>query len=194
MVLILGFPMFRSMVCSIEGVGEVLIEHSKRARRLSLSVMPGRVRVAVPRGVALERGRDFAVSRKDWIRHHCGRMKSIMEARSASTKDLPPIADQYAAMRKILDRLEVLSTRHNMPYARAIVRNQKTRWGSCSMQKTISLNINLARLPGHLMDYVIVHELLHTRIRGHGPDFWYSLDSLLGDARALRKELRGYSF
>ena len=80
-----------------------------------------------------------------------------------------------------------------LPYAGVTVRNQKTRWGSCSMRGTISLNINLARLPGVLMDYVILHELLHTKVRGHGNGFWQRLDMLVGDARGLRGELGKYS-
>jgi predicted metal-dependent hydrolase len=61
------------------------------------------------------------------------------------------------------------------------------------MRDTISLNINLVRLPEGLMDYVIIHELLHTKIRGHGNRFWQRLDMLVGDARGQRKELRKYS-
>ena len=61
------------------------------------------------------------------------------------------------------------------------------------MQGAISLNINLARLPEKLMDYVIIHELLHTKIRGHGKDFWRNLDLLLVNARGLKKELNNYS-
>ncbi len=65
--------------------------------------------------------------------------------------------------------------------------------GVAALRDTISLNINLARLPQALMDYVIIHELLHTKIRGHGSGFWQRLDMLLGDARGLRSELRKYS-
>ncbi len=185
--------MGKSAVLGIDGVGPVLIEHSNRARRMSISVSPGGVRVAVPQGVSLRRGKDFALSRKDWIRHHCGRMELMVEAGSASSSGLPPLTDRQAARNRIVRRLDELSARYNLPYATVTVRSQKTRWGSCGVRKTISLNINLARLPGRLMDYVIVHELLHTKIRGHGSEFWRCLGRILPHALELRKELGRYS-
>jgi predicted metal-dependent hydrolase len=182
-----------SEVFTLDGVADVLVEHSTRARRISISVRPGSVRVAVPLGVSLAQGRKFALSKKDWIRCHCSRMDLIARARSDAAGNLPLIMDFAEARNKIVARLDDLSDRYCLPYASVTIRNQKTRWGSCSMRNTISLNINLARLPERLMDYVIIHELLHTKIRGHGKGFWQRLDMLVGDARGLRKELTKYS-
>lgn len=177
----------------IDGVGEVLVEHSRRARRMSISVRPSRVRVAVPVGVALSRGKDFAFAKKEWIRRHLRRMKSPARTQAGEACYLPPMTDRKIARNKIIARLDELAAQHGLPYTRVSIRNQKTRWGSCSMRGAISLNINLARLPVKLMDYVIIHELLHTKIKGHGKDFWQRLDVLVGDAKGLRTELRRYS-
>jgi predicted metal-dependent hydrolase len=185
--------MMKAFVFFLDGVGDVLVEHSARARRVSISIRPGSVRVAVPLGVALARGQKFALSKKDWIKSHCNRIELIAKTRSETACNLPPIMDYAAARNKIVTRLDELSKKYSLPYAGVTVRNQKTRWGSCSIRHTISLNINLARLPGELMDYVIIHELVHTKIRGHGNGFWQRLDMLLGDARGLRSELRKYS-
>ena len=185
--------MMRTFVFSLDGVGDVLVEHSTRARRVSISVRPGSVRVAVPLGVALARGQKFALSKKDWIKSHCKRMELIARARSETACNLPLIMDFAAARNKIVTRLDELSALYCLPYAGVTIRNQKTRWGSCSIRDTISLNINLARLPEGLMDYVIIHELLHTKIRGHSNGFWQRLDMLVGDARGLQKELRKYT-
>ena len=185
--------MSESFVFSLDGVGDVLVEHSTRARRVSISVRPDSVRVAVPLGVALARGQKFALFKKDWIKSHCNRMVLIAKAQSDTACNLPLIMDFAAARNKIVTRLDELSTQYCLPYAGVTVRNQKTRWGSCSIRDTISLNINLARLPEGLMDYVIIHELLHTKIRGHGNEFWQRLDMLVSDARGLRGELRKYS-
>jgi predicted metal-dependent hydrolase len=72
------------------------------------------------------------------------------------------------------------------------VRSQKTRWGSCSFNNNISLNVKLTRLPQELIDYVILHELAHTRIKNHGREFWKMLDGLIGDAKKLDRRLREY--
>jgi predicted metal-dependent hydrolase len=109
-----------------------------------------------------------------------------------SAKRIEVITNRKEAREKIVKRLHELSALHGLPYGRVMVRNQRTRWGSCSARGTISLNIKLARLPEELMDYVILHELLHTRIRGHTREFWRGLDALVGDAGGLRKELRSY--
>jgi len=177
---------------AIDGVGEVLVEHSKRAQRLRITVKPSGVRVAVPVGMALSRGRSFARANKEWIRGHLRRMDTIARHHVESARGIGVITNRKKAREKILKRLDELSEHNGLPYRSAMVRNQKTRWGSCSERKTISLNIKLASLPEELMDYVIIHELLHTRIMGHTKEFWRALDALVGDARRLRKELKRY--
>ena len=92
----------------------------------------------------------------------------------------------------LLQRLEMLAARHGYTYNKVYVRNQKTRWGSCSARNNISLNVNLVRLPEALIDYVILHELVHTRIRDHGPAFWDELDRRIARARQLDRQLREY--
>ncbi len=181
------------MKISLHEVGDVLVEHSHRAHRVSLTVSPSRVRVAVPAGFPLLAGVDFARARRDWIVRHRQRLENLVACCSGVEQALPRLDDIPGACAKIVNRLEALSRKTGLPYGRVTIRNQKTRWGSCSMRGDISLNINLARLPGHLMDYVILHELLHTRIGGHGRAFWAGLGRLAGDARGLRAELRRYS-
>lgn len=86
------------------------------------------------------------------------------------------------------------SARFGLPYNKVKVTKARSRWGSCSFQKNICLSYNLMLLPVHLMDYVILHELAHTREMNHGSRFWALLDQLTdGKALALRKELNSYS-
>lgn len=90
-------------------------------------------------------------------------------------------------------RLAVLSQRHGLPYSRVSVNAARTRWGSCSTRKSINLSLFLLLLPSHLIDYVLLHELCHTREMNHGPRFWTLLDRLTeGRAQALRTELRNF--
>ncbi|MCK9239023.1 SprT family zinc-dependent metalloprotease [Desulfocurvus sp.] len=82
-------------------------------------------------------------------------------------------------------RLRALSSALGLPYCALRVRAQKTRWGSCSASGTISLNCTLLLLPPELADYVLYHELCHTRYLNHSPDYWKLLESLLPGARTL---------
>lgn len=91
-------------------------------------------------------------------------------------------------------RTAELARKHNLAFNNISFRDQKTRWGSCSGENNISLSIQLMRLPSHLCDYVILHELAHTIHKNHGPQFWKFLDKLCNQkAILLRKELRNFS-
>ena len=180
------------MNVDIDGVASVIVERNDRCRHMRITVSPGSVRVSVPRGVSLEAGRAFALARRQWIQKHIARIKKLEMAHEELLQDLPPITDVNAARDKIIARCEELAQKTGLSYTRLTIRNQKTRWGSCSSAGTISLNIKLARLPDKLLDYVILHELVHTRIKGHGSAFWDELDSYAGDAKSLRRELRQY--
>lgn len=91
------------------------------------------------------------------------------------------------------ERLRALSVLHDLPFNRCKVNVSKGRWGSCSTRKDINLSCYLMLLPSHLREYVMLHELCHTREMNHGPRFWELLDSLTGGrAKELRNELKAY--
>ncbi|MCK5170992.1 MAG: DUF45 domain-containing protein, partial [Bacteroidales bacterium] len=86
-----------------------------------------------------------------------------------------------------------IAEKHNLKFNKVFIKNAKTLWGSCSAVNNINLNLHLLRLPDHLIDYVIIHELCHTVEKNHGKRFWKLMDTILGDAKKLSKELRSYS-
>jgi len=179
----------------ISGVGEILLEHSHRAKYMNLSIRPFRgIRVAVPRGVSLESAEAFALSKTDWIIRHLPRLKAMEQSlrERQKTQSIIPI-DRPAAKARLIKRLDELSQKHGLPYNRVFVKSQKTRWGSCSAKKNINLNIQLAGLPEALMDYAIVHELVHTKILNHSRDFWEELENRLPGALRFDRELRKYA-
>lgn len=89
--------------------------------------------------------------------------------------------------------LSALSERYCLPFKRVKITGSKGRWGSCSAAGSINLSCYLMLLPPHLMDYVLLHELAHTREMNHGPRFWELLDSLTeGQAHSLRAELKRF--
>ena len=82
---------------------------------------------------------------------------------------------------------------HNLPYKAVKINNSQGRWGSCSATKSINLSFYLMLLPKHLIDYVLLHELCHTREMNHGDKFWQLLDKLTDNrSQALRAELKNY--
>jgi predicted metal-dependent hydrolase len=85
-----------------------------------------------------------------------------------------------------------LAQKHGFKYNKLFIRNQGTRWGTCSSKNNISLNMNLIRLPQELQDYAILHELVHTKHKNHSKKFWAEMDKLVRDAKKLRKRMKEY--
>ena len=84
-----------------------------------------------------------------------------------------------------------LAEQYGLSYRSVTIRNTVSKWGSCSARNDLSLSIHLMRLPDHLIDYIITHELCHTVYHNHGPRFHALLDRLTGGRHAeLRKEMR----
>ena len=90
------------------------------------------------------------------------------------------------------NRLKGLAMMHNFSYTSVQIKQLRGRWGSCDSHQNIVLNLFLMQLPWDLIDYVLIHELTHTEIMRHGPDFWDAMQRVLPEAKALRKEMRSY--
>ena len=182
----------QSIFIHIEPIGRVLFARSARARCLNISIKPFRgVRVAMPRTASLRQAENFVQTKLTWISKHLERMR-ILERQHRMAAENTPVIDRDAAYLQLSARLDALATRHGFTYNRLCIRYQKTRWGSCSATNNISLNGRLVLLPDRFIDYVLLHELLHTRIKNHGQGFWKELDRLTGDAKGLARSLRSY--
>jgi predicted metal-dependent hydrolase len=108
-------------------------------------------------------------------------------AREACVRALRRQAEQL-----LPQRLANLAMAHGFSYAGVSVKRLKSRWGSCDQHGQIVLNLFLMQLPWELIDYVLLHELTHTRILRHGPPFWKAMAEVLPAAPALKKKLRNY--
>ena len=93
----------------------------------------------------------------------------------------------------LAERTQQLANRHCFKPNRISIRNQKTRWGSCSNSKTISLNWRLIQVPAFVRDYVILHELVHLEYLDHSPSFWTRLNQLCHNLQAAELWLNEYS-
>lgn len=94
-------------------------------------------------------------------------------------------AKQYLSV-----RLVQLAEQHDFTFNRLFIREQKTRWGSCSSRGNISLNWKLVKAPVFVSDYVILHELAHTEIMNHSPAFWQRVEALVPEYQKAKDWLR----
>ena len=171
----------------LEDIGPVLFERSLRAQHININIKPqSGVRVAVPKGISFRKAINFAKSKTSWIQRHQKRLKALLEKK----KRIGEVSNVSAAKELLCARLKVLAKQYEYEFNRVFIRQQKTRWGSCSAKNNINLNLKLVLLPTRLMDYVMLHELVHTRYKNHGPLFWEELDRITGDAKGLSKKVK----
>jgi len=129
------------------------------------------------------------MSKIPWVNRHLERLRKLQQ-------DYPQTnltaASKAKAKTMLTVRLDYLARKYGYTYNKLFIRNQKTKWGTCSSKNNISLNVSLVRLPQELQDYVILHELVHTKHKNHGKKFWAEMGRLVGDAKRLKKEMRKY--
>lgn len=109
------------------------------------------------------------------------------------TMDLRPALEAHLrkrAAQELPGRLLELARRHGLNVRRITVRNQRTRWGSCSRRGTISLNWRLIQTPDHVRDYICVHELAHLLEMNHSERFWRQVERLCPEYRAAERWLK----
>jgi predicted metal-dependent hydrolase len=183
-----------SRTINIDGIGSILLEHSTRVKQTTVSVKPRKgVVVAVPIKVSFEEAIEFVNRNEPWIRKTVAKIQQT-ENHEKELAELFSNIDEQKAQKTLMTRLQVLAKKHGFTYGNVSIRDQNTRWGSCSQKNTISLNTKLVALPKDLMDYVILRELVHTRIHSEGSRFWAELDKYVGNgnSKTMASRLREY--
>ena len=170
-------------------IGTIKYIGNNRAKRIIISVKPEYVRVVIPKRQSFKNAQKFVESRLDWIRTN----KQNMDLELKKRNELPEI-DRKVARKILCRRIGELAQLHKFVYNRVSIRKQKTRWGSCSSKDNINLNANLLHLPSELMDYVLLHELVHTRVKDHSKDFWDELNTIVPNARQVDRRLKDYQY
>ncbi len=175
-------------------IGKVSFVKSRRARRFTLTVKPWRgVRITLPWHSAYRDAEAFLLQNTDWLREKL-KASGLYEAANSPVAGGQTKHIEDELRRKALvylpGRTEELAREHGFSYGRVSVRRSRTRWGSCSAINNINLSLFLMQLPSHLIDYVILHELVHTIHKNHSADFWKRLEMHTGNARGLAREVK----
>ena len=174
--------------------GEIKV-YLKRSRRKTISVEIERdlsVLVRAPLRMSEREIRRFLRDNEDWVRKHRDALAvklkenegidrltpdEIRELASEAKKDIPPRVERYALL-------------IGVTYGRITIRNQKTRWGSCSSKGNLNFNCLLMLAPEEHRDYVIVHELCHRKQMNHSRRFWDEVERVMPDYKKSVKWFR----
>ncbi len=168
------------------------IRRNLRSRSVRISIL-GRdeVMVSAPRYVSEAAIDRFVRSKSEWIRAKLAAFAMLPEHLFLKSSKKAFEAHKAAALKLATERITHFNRVYMFSYKKVSIRNQKSRWGSCSKTGTISFNYKLALLQSHLADYIVVHELCHLGEMNHSKKFWMLVARTLPDYARLRAELNG---
>jgi len=153
----------------------------------------GAITLVKPRWVSFDRAEKFLIDKRAWL------MKKItfFEENSYFTHEaIIPLSRREFLKKRFLveklvrERLAYFNNFYNFSYNKVSVRNQKTRWGSCSRRGALSFNVRLGDLSPELRDYITVHELCHLKEFNHSAAFWKLVASHVPDYLIRHKKLK----
>lgn len=134
----------------------------------------------------------FLNEKSDWIEKHIqmqrARIENAKNTQQLTEEEIRKLAEK--ALEVIPKRVAHYAKQMGVTYGRITIRNQKTRWGSCSSKGNLNFNCMLMLLPPEIQDYVVVHELCHRKEMNHSPRFWAEVEKVLPDYQTRRKWLK----
>lgn len=170
--------------------GEVIVRKSPLAKNIRFSISTsGRLQMSVPAYTSTFLAKRFLNSNREMIREKLplGRPEE-QRARDYQKKVLMKKAREYLPY-----RLEYFAKLYGYNYDKCRLSHANTRWGSCSSNRTISLNIGLMNVPEELRDYVILHELAHLNHMDHSKEFWAEVGRHDKNYKTHERRLKGFS-
>lgn len=131
----------------------------------------------------------FIMSKKAWIDKQVDKVKHLSVPDKQKTKS-EFIRLKPQARKLVSERLAFYNRHYKYRWTNIAIRNQSTRWGSCSRNGRLSFNFRLATVSPDLLDYVVVHELCHLKHMNHSQKFWELVGETLPNYKNFRKKLR----
>ena len=157
----------------------------RQARRYVMRVRPdGAVRVTIPRGGSQAEARRFADRHREWAL----RQRATMIAAKRPPHVERALREQ--AQHELPPQLLALAATHGLSVTRVTIRDQRSRWGSCSPKGHIALNYRLMLLPVAVREYILVHELMHLKQADHSRKFWRLVAAACPGFREAERWLR----
>lgn len=170
---------------------EYSIIHSKRKTMALQITRDGRVVVRCPMRMPDCKAREFAESHKEWIEANYKKVQERISSKPVFTEQ--QIKAYRKQARKVLtEKTMQWAEKMGVDYGRIAIRQQATRWGSCSVKGNLNYNWKLILLPEELQDYVVVHELAHRTEMNHSPRFWRIVEREIPDYLSRRRQLRNF--
>ena len=162
-----------------------------RCRRKSVGIQierSGEITVRAPLRMPEAEIMKVLESKRSWIEKTLQKVELREQEPKLTRAEVDALADQ--ALKVIPPKVAERAKQIGVTYGRITIRNQKTRWGSCSAQGNLNFNCLLMLCPEDVIDYVIVHELCHRKELNHSPRFWAEVERVLPDYKQPLKWLK----
>lgn len=163
-----------------------------RRRTCAIQIMEdGRVVVRSPYGIPKEQIERFLLQKQDWITKKSAEMKECQKnvRRLMFTEEQRKMYARKAG-EIITGRVAYFAQKMSVSYGNITIREQKTRWGSCSSKGNLNFNWKLILMPSEVLDYVVVHELSHRKEMNHSKRFYKVVESVMPDYKVWQNWLR----
>lgn len=172
-----------------------------RSSRKSIAIEIDRdlkIKVRAPQRMNQKQIMRFVKEKEQWIRLHLAKMIQLQKMQEKEMTDtqrttLTPEDLQrlmVLARREIPVHVKYFAEQMGVTYGKITIRNQKTRWGSCSQIGNLNFNCHLMEMPTEILDYVVVHELCHRKQMNHSRLFWMEVEKVLPDYQVRQRWLK----
>lgn len=162
-----------------------------RSRRRTVAIQvkaDGSVIVRSPHSVSKKQVEQFVNEKREWILKQQKELENIKEKKTVITEKMR-VDGTRKALERIPKRVAYYASIMGVSYGRITIREQKTRWGSCSSKGNLNFNWKLVLMPEEVLDYVVVHELAHRKEMNHSKRFWKIVEEVLPDYRERKRML-----
>ncbi len=167
------------------------VKLSRRARCLRIAVYcDSRVIVTVPFGFNKFKLENFIEQKAEWILKKLDYFRNIKPSAFPKSSKREYKKYKLKAFNLVVKKAEQWNLVYGFNYNKINIKNQKTRWGSCSRKGNLNFNYKIVYLPEELLDYLVVHELCHLKEFNHSKKFWALVAKTIPDYLKLRKSLR----
>jgi len=170
---------------------EYTLKISKRAKKMRLAVCcGGDLVVTISHRMKESVAEKFMAKKADWIIEKVAYFGQFKKAVSPKEDKKNYLEHRDEALELVEKRIEYLNKSLGYSFNKINIRNQKTRWGSCSCKGNLNFNYRVLFLPENVRDYIIVHELCHLKELNHSRRFWSLVKKVFPDYLNTKKELR----
>ena len=178
------------MKLDFKGMNVTVIRSSRRT--ISIQLKPSEIIMRVPNYLPQREVKAFLLEKSAWIEKHQRRMKEqaakLDEMPKLTMKEIQDLADK--AVRVIPKKVKYYAPKIGVDYGKITIRNQKTRWGSCSSKGNLNFNCLLMLTPNKVIDSVVVHELCHRKHMNHSKAFYDEVEKAFPEYKLCHKWLK----